>query len=407
MKRILQFGLTGQIILAMVLGIIYGIIFGSSAASLGVFGKVIIQLIKAFAIPLMFFAIVEALLSTTIKLRSAARLLLIVSCNASIAAIIGLSLSNFIRPGDYLNLRQLGADISTKPLSVTGEGLLNFESILTGFLPESVLSPFVENNVIGVVLLALLLGVLGRSLPDKEEGAVFERFIRLGLHLFEAVLGFLVRLVPIAVFAVCAKTVGEYGFAPFQGLAVYVMVGLAGLGLQGFVVYPIWIKFVGSLSLTRFFSAAKPALVYAFGTNSSLATLPLTLRTLDGLGIRKSSSRLGACVGTNLNNDGIVLYEAMAVLLVAQAHGLYLSPGQQLSVVALSVISAIGVSGIPEAGVIALSLVLSAVGLPLEILPLLLTVDWLIARARSVVNVMSDMTVSIVLDGLENRQVKA
>jgi DAACS family dicarboxylate/amino acid:cation (Na+ or H+) symporter len=155
------------------------------------------------------------------------------------------------------------------------------------------------------------------------------------------------------------------------------------------------------MSLSRFVEVAKKPVVYAFGTNSSLATLPLTLDALDSLEISKSSSRLGACIGTNLNNDGIVLYEAMAVLFVAQAFGLELSFGQQIMAALMSLVAAIGVAGVPEAGVVSLSLVLTAVGLPLEIVPLLLTVDWIVARMRSITNVLSDMTVSIGIEGLQ------
>jgi DAACS family dicarboxylate/amino acid:cation (Na+ or H+) symporter len=164
-------------------------------------------------------------------------------------------------------------------------------------------------------------------------------------------------------------------------------------------VYPLWIRFA-RLDVGAFYAAARRALVYAFGTNSSLATLPVTLEVLDELQVSKESSRLGACVGTNLNNDGIVLYEVMAVLFVAQAYGVQLTLGEQLTAAAMSLVAAVGVAGVPEAGVISLSLVLSAVGMPLEIVPLLLTVDWLVARMRSVVNVLSDMTVSIALDAL-------
>jgi DAACS family dicarboxylate/amino acid:cation (Na+ or H+) symporter len=145
-------------------------------------------------------------------------------------------------------------------------------------------------------------------------------------------------------------------------------------------------------------------LVYAFGTNSSLATLPVTLNALDELQVPKSASRLGACIGTNFNNDGIILYEAMAVLFVAQALNIDLSLGEQIFAACISLAAAIGVAGVPEAGVVSLSLVLSAVGLPLEILPILLTVDWIVARMRSVTNVMSDVTVSIAIAGLDRNR---
>jgi Na+/H+-dicarboxylate symporter len=116
------------------------------------------------------------------------------------------------------------------------------------------------------------------------------------------------------------------------------------------------------------------------------------------LGVSRASSTLGAMVGTNLNNDGIILYEGMAMLLVAQAHGVHLGIGQQLLAAGTCLVAAMGVAGIPEAGFISLALVLNTVGLPVDILPLLLTVDWILGRARSVTNVLSDMVLSIMID---------
>jgi DAACS family dicarboxylate/amino acid:cation (Na+ or H+) symporter len=167
------------------------------------------------------------------------------------------------------------------------------------------------------------------------------------------------------------------------------------------LVYPVWIRVVSGIPLRKFWSEAYKPLMYAFGTNSSLATVPVTLTALDALGIKKSASRLATCIGTNFNNDGILLYEAMAVLFVAQAYGIELSLGEQIFAAVISLLAAIGVAGVPEAGVVSLALVLGAVGLPTELLPILLTVDWIVARMRSVVNVMSDMTVSVAVSHLE------
>jgi DAACS family dicarboxylate/amino acid:cation (Na+ or H+) symporter len=152
------------------------------------------------------------------------------------------------------------------------------------------------------------------------------------------------------------------------------------------------------MPLRRFWAHAREPLVVGVGTNSSLATLPVTLRALDRLGVSRSASTLGACVGTNLNNDGIVLYEGMAVLFVAQAMGIDLTLGQQLLAAVTCIVAAMGVAGVPEAGFISLALVLGTLGLPIEILPLLLSVDWVVARARSIINVCSDMLLSILVD---------
>jgi DAACS family dicarboxylate/amino acid:cation (Na+ or H+) symporter len=208
----------------------------------------------------------------------------------------------------------------------------------------------------------------------------------------------LVQFVPFAVFCVTARTVGEFGFSPFAGLMKYVGYVILGLVLQIVLVYPVWITIFAGITLRKFLKAALEPVIFAFGTNSSLATLPLTLKALDSLGVSKGAARLGACIGTNFNNDGILLYEAMAVFFVAQAFGVELNLEQQLYAALVSLVAAVGVAGVPEAGVVSLSLVLTTVGLPVEVVPLLLCVDWIIARVRSITNVLSDLTVSIAID---------
>lgn len=397
-----KFPLTSQIIVAMALGAVTGYFFGAQVAGLGAIGKLVIQLIKALAVPLVFFAIVDALLTTYIPAKSAVRLIFITGINALIAATIGLSLSNLFRPGSGLDLIEKAKGLNDSVIKPFAQRKLELSEILSGYVPESFLQPFHDNNIIAVVILALLVGVAGRKVVKTESNHFpIEQAIGFFVKLFEKILLWLVHLVPFAVFGVMCKTVGEYGFTPFSSLLLYVVLALFGMALQIFIVYQIWICVFAKIPLRTFWREARSALVYAFGTNSSLATLPLTLKTLDRLNVSKAASRLGACVGTNLNNDGILLYEAMAVLFVAQAHGIDLSIYQQITTALLCIVAAIGVAGVPEAGVISLSLVLTTVGLPLEILPLLLTVDWLIARARSVTNALADMTVSISLNRFE------
>lgn len=394
--------LTAKILIAMVLGALVGSFFGAQVAPLGLVGKLFIQLIKVLAVPLVFFSILDALIAAPLSWRSAGRLLIVVLINTTCALVIGLSLSNLLQPGHWLQIEAVGIAGATPPAVAP----IDLTKVLTSFIPESIVAPFADNNVIAVVLLALLLGTalrqhLAGGKADYELVQV-ERFVRVVLSVWRSVLMLLVGLVPVAVFCVTARTVGEWGFEPFKALALYVAIAIFGMTLQIVIIYPLWIRYAG-FSVKQVIALAKRPIVYAFGTNSSLATLPLTLEALDDLKVSKASSRLGACVGTNLNNDGIVLYEAMAVLFVAQALGLELSFSQQLLAAAMSLVAAIGVAGVPEAGVVSLSLVLTAVGLPLEIVPMLLTVDWIVARMRSITNVLSDMTVSIALDGLKNK----
>ena len=389
-----------QILGAMALGLLIGPALGKHAGQLGELGKLVIQLIKAAATPLLFLAIVRSILETEVEGRAALRLLFWATLNASIALSIGLVISNAFHPG--ASLSEI-ARPSEAALAAYADKQIDLQGVLSGIVPSSFVTPFADNIVLSIVLLALLTGfalrrVRGEQAASGEQGArVIEGVVAALLRMMEVVLGWVIKLIPFAVFGVVAKAVGEHGYAPLRGLAVYVAVGLAGLTLHVLLTYHAWLLLFARMPWRTFWREAREPVIYAAGANSSLATLPVTLRALDRLGVPRSASTLGACVGTNFNNDGILLYEGMAVLFVAQASGIDLSLAQQLVVAATCMVAAMGVAGVPEAGFISLALVLNTAGLPLEILPLLLTVDWIIARARSVVNVLSDMLLSILV----------
>jgi Na+/H+-dicarboxylate symporter len=408
--------LSAQIGVGLVLGVLVGPLLGPYAAPLGEIGKLVIQLIKAVATPLLFLAIVNAVVTSPPLGRAGLRMVGLAVVNASIALAIGLSLSNLIAPGRLLQLSSLGAagagvGAGVAPMT---DKKIDLIKTFSGYVPSNLVQPFAENLVLSVVLLALLFGIGLRTLHGRkatpvrnptEAGDMALRgpeVIRAAvsglLGVTEIVLGWVIHLIPLAVFGVVAKTVAEFGFAPLGGLAVYLVVGLVGLGLHVAITYQLWIYFGSRIGLRRFWAEAREPVTYAVGANSSLATLPVTLAALDRLGVSRSSSALGACVGTNFNNDGILLYEGMAVLFVAQAHGIDLDLAQQLLAAGACMVAAMGVAGVPEAGMISLALVLNTVGLPLDILPILLTVDWILGRARSVTNVLSDMVISILLD---------
>ncbi|OQW53682.1 MAG: hypothetical protein A4S09_07195 [Proteobacteria bacterium SG_bin7] len=393
--------LTSQILSAILLGTFVGVVFGAKIAFLGALGTILITLIKTVAVPLIFFAILDSLLTCEIHWHQTKPLFKVVFINTLCAATIGLLLANILNPGAHLQF----ADIKVSQAAIAKfhayEGKNIFETI-GNIVPDNFIEPFRVNAVISVVLIALFIGVAARRV-QKDSAYIaridsFQNLVSVFLKIFEQILKWIIKIVPLAIFGVIAKTVGEYGFSPLKGLAIYVLVGLLGLTLQVLIVYQSWVVFCARKNLKEFWRTVKEAVVHAWGSNSSLATLPLTLKALEELKVSKASARLGACVATNLNNDGILLYEAMAVLVVAQSLGLELTLLKQLEVAGLSVVAAIGITGVPEAGLISLALVLSTVGLPIELLPIVLTVDWIVGRGRSVVNVLSDIVVSLVVD---------
>jgi Na+/H+-dicarboxylate symporter len=401
-----------QVLIAVACGGLLGIAFGQEPylgglrnEHLGWLGMFVVKLLKTLAIPLIFFAILDAFIRTSLPLRQGTKLLVICLINVSVAMTIGLVIMNSWEPGlawyghvdELLNL--MPGTTLVAPLTTPQTGTLSPLEYLASYIPA--------NNVIGVVIVALFLGAVLRRLRgdgDHEGGMVnaLARTIERLYHVLMQMLGWIIVVVPFAVFGVVAQIVGKAGVGVFSVLWIFLAAMLSGLAVHSLVYYPLVAWLVGRKSPKVYLGQGADAIMTAMSCNSSLATVPVTLRCLERMHVSPQSSRLAACVGTNLNNDGVTLYEAMAALFLAQALGFNLPIGNQLLIVVASIIAGAGVAGIPEAGLIVLPLVLSAAGLPDHVIvaaiPLVMTVDWIIARARSGVNVMSDMLVAILLD---------
>jgi Na+/H+-dicarboxylate symporter len=269
--------------------------------------------------------------------------------------------------------------------------------------------PFARNNVISVVLLAVLAGMALRRVKEQQTAKgdtsihAVEQFVEAGYQVLILMLEWVVLAVPFAVFGVVVHVVGRSGLEVFRALWAFAGVVLLGLAIHALLYYPLVAWTLGKRSPREYIGGGADAILMGMSLNSSLATVPMTLRCLtQKMGVSEPSARLAACAGTSLNNDGVTLYEAMAALFLAQAVGMQLGLSQQVAVVLASIVVAIGVVGVPEAGLVALPLVLGAAGLPEGVvaaaIPLILPVDWIVARGRSAVNVMSDMLVAILLD---------
>jgi Na+/H+-dicarboxylate symporter len=416
-----RFPLYVRVLFGVFLGAALGVAFGTGPIllnlrneDLGQLGMLVIRLLKALAVPLILFAILDAFMRTHISGRRAGRLILICIINVSVAFAIGLTIMNTFRPGEQWrgHLEQLSealhATAAGAPLAAPNATLDPLKNI-AGYVPESLLEPFTKNSVISVVLIAVLAGAALRRVKDRQEAdgetsiRTIERFVEGGYQILVQMLDWVVQVVPFAVFGVVAQVVGKSGLGVFSVLGVFLMTILAGLLIHSLIYYPLVAWLVGKKSPRVYVGQGADAIVTGLSTNSSLATVPITLRCLtQKMGVSDTNARLAACVGTNLNNDGITLYEAMTALFLAQAVGFDLNLQQQAVVLLASIMAGAGVAGIPEAGLVVLPLVLGAAGLPEAVvaasIPLIMPVDWIIARARSGVNVMSDMLVAILLD---------
>ena len=383
------------ILLALFLGAGAGLVFPEAAPAISPVSKLMLQLIKAAATPLVFFAVLEAILRHNVAGGDFLKLFIIVLINAVCAISIGLLAANIFEPGQYLTF--LSVDMTS-----AGQ-VADFPDMIAKQLPVSIIQPLAENNIMPLVIMAAAFGFAWRKVcaaGDSQAAALAgtgEAWISFAREICETLLIWIVKLIPFAVFAASAKVTAEHGLQPFKGLGQYVLLCLLGMAVHVLFTYSAWLVFFVRIGLRKFWTYALEPVTYSFGVNSSLVALPLTLRTLDRLGVSRRASTLAAVVGTNLNNDGIILYEGFTLLALAQAGGIELSLAAQIFAALYCIVAAMGVAGVPEAGIVALTLVLGSLGISAEALAVLLSVDWILARARSFLNTTSDLVGSQVL----------
>lgn len=401
------------IIVALLLGLAVGLglrhgadpaISGRVAIWLKEVAGFVLGLLRLLATPLIFTAILMALVKAEVSGRSGARLLWFISTNTLVAILIGLVVANTIQPG-------VGADLpapkAAESAALAAKPIFDpWRDFVLKSIPKNLIDPFRENDMIGVILLALVLGAGLRTLRARggrpaEHVASLVSAAETVFELLLVLLHWLFKAVPVAVFAVVAAVVADKGLDPLLAMGWFVVTVLVALLLQaGF--YLLRLRRGSWVRPGHFLKAASEALAVAFSTASSTATLPVTYRcAVDKLGVRPANASLGVMVGGSMNNDGTALYEAVAALFIAQAIGQHLGVGAQILLILMAVIASVGAAGIPEAGLITMIAVFTAVRLPVEYIPLLLTVDWFLDRCRTAINVMGDLTVTSLLDGRE------
>jgi DAACS family dicarboxylate/amino acid:cation (Na+ or H+) symporter len=384
-----------RILIAVALAVVTGLVLrqlGYEARFLEIPSKLVLQLLGALAPPLILLAVVKTLMEAYIPREKGARLVGLLVLNTLVAISIGLLVANVLQPGRWARLEAAGA-------AAAAPAERNLLQDLLDNVPKSLLGPLTDNGrIIGVVLIAIAFGLALRRASHERIGLVHD----LVAILFEALillLKWLIEVIPLAVFGIVASIIAGKGFGDFVALGAFVVAVLVALTLQA----TYYLARIGLGSWVRPLDAlrgARDALVMAFSTASSTATMPVTYSALrDRIGLREDSASLGALVGANFNNDGTALYEAMSALFVSQLIGVELSLQEQLIVVLTSVVASVGAAGIPEAGLVTMYLVFTAVGLPVEYIAILLTVDWFLDRCRTAINVMGDINVSCLLDG--------
>jgi DAACS family dicarboxylate/amino acid:cation (Na+ or H+) symporter len=385
------------VIVAVIVAIPVGLFWGDDARSLEILPKLILRALTALAAPLVVLAILSAIVTNEIHGRQGALMMLFYLLNTLVAMLIGLTLTNVIQPG-------LGASLAEPGVVVQPLAKKTAIDLLVELVPRSIGEAFTQNNLAQLVLLTLALGIGLVRIRDAHRAKgdtsfpVVINLLTIGFELLMKVLMWVVALVPLAVLGIVASSVGQKeGMMVFMSLIWWIVVVVTGLGCQ-VIWYLLSMAVFARMSPARFLKGSLDVMASTFSTASTAATIPITLRSLNRLGISRQSSQLTACVGTNFNNDGTALYQATAALFMAQALGFSLGLVDQVVIVLTTLVASVGAGGIPSGSFVTLPLIFAAVRLPVEKIPILLTVDWFLDRCRTTSNVLGDMTVAVLLD---------
>jgi Na+/H+-dicarboxylate symporter len=257
--------------------------------------------------------------------------------------------------------------------------------------------------MLGVIFFSLIFGYFMTRVSERPK-AVLTDFWQGVYEVMLRMTDWVMLFAPIGVFALAARVVVDTGFAAIAPLLAFVLCVLLALGLHAFVALPLLLKLVGRVNPLRHFSVMMPAIFMAFSTASSSATLPLTMERVRAAGVSRKVTSFTLPLGATINMDGTALYECVAAMFIAQAYGVSLGFAEQFTIVAIALLTSIGVAGIPAASLVAITLILTTMGLPVEGIGLILAVDRVLDMCRTAVNVFSDSCAAVLVARGEGEQ---
>ena len=371
-------------------------------------GDIFIRLLMMIAIPLVFASLlvgVSSLHDVSKMARIGGKTIAYYLVTTALAISIGLALGNVIRPGTRMDAgardRLLAAYQEDAAEKIEQNISVDFVDYLVNLVPKNVMQALAEAEMLQIIFFALLLGITLLFIDREKAGRVIGFFDALSDAMIRMV-DFVMLIAPYAVFALIAATIAEFGFGILQTLVWYIVAVIGGLTIQTFVVYPILLKSLArDVPLRDFLRELRPAQLVAFTTSSSAATLPVTMECCENVGAPKSVTSFVLPLGATINMDGTALYQGVAAVFIAQVYGMDLSLTQQLTVVLTATLASIGTAPVPGVGIIMLIIVLRSVGVPETGIALILGVDRILDMCRTITNVTSDATASMVVASTE------
>lgn len=327
------------------------------------------------------------------------------------AILIGLFFVNLLSPGEIDGQPagdRLGLDASTGQVleRIEGSGTGDVIGIVLRLVPPNIVNAAAAGQMLGLIAFSILFGFLAARLQGRP-GEVLKDFWEGVYQVMLQMTHLVMRIAPLGVFGLVAEVVAQTGFDAIRPLFVFFMTVVLALAAHLLLTMPVMLALVARVNPFKHYAAMSPALLTAFSTSSSSATLPVTLDCVENrAGVSNKTSSFVLPLGATVNMDGTALYECVAAMFIAQAYGLDLTLGTQFVIVLTALLTSIGVAGIPSASLVAIGVILTAIGLPLEGVGLILAVDRVLDMCRTAVNVFSDSTGAVVIARSEGEQTR-
>jgi DAACS family dicarboxylate/amino acid:cation (Na+ or H+) symporter len=365
-------------------------------------GKIFLRLLFVLVIPLILSALALGV-SGLGDLRSLGRIglktLAYTVVVSLVAVLIGVVTINVIRPGEGLPdaLREkVSAQVNAAPPAAPAAGATGVD-FLVGLVPSNVVKAMTDGDMLAVMVFALLLGI-GLAMTRTEAARRFEDTLQGLYDVVMRLLGFVLELAPYGVACLLFTLTARLGLEVLWQLGAYVFAVVLALAIHQFVVYPASVLWLGGMNPVKFFLAIRPAMLTAFSTASSNATLPTSLLVAEeNLKLPRNVSRFVLTLGSTANQNGTALFEGMTVLFLAQFYGIPLSIAQQVTVVFICVLGGIGTAGVPAGSIPVVMMILGMVGVPAEGIGMILGVDRFLDMCRTTLNVTGDLAAAVVV----------
>lgn len=382
---------------SVILGILSGSFFLESSLKIQWIGQLFLNALKMTIIPLIFSAVISGICNLNRHSNLGTTGFITVTyytITTSIAVLIGLLCVNLLAPGKNLEL-----NISESSQYADKNDVISFSDIPLSMVTDNLFKSATNGELLPIIIFAILFAIALLKVESKSKRLVV--FFDDINGVMMQIVTWIMLLTPIGVFALVSSRIAEAGglegFSDeIKAVGKYIVCVIFGLTLHFMFLFLVLKKATShGVLYIKFLSRA---LLTAFGTASSSATLPTSLTCTDEAGVNPSTSKFVLPLGATINMDGTALYEAVAVMFIAQAYGIDLGVGQQLVIFITATLAAIGAAGIPQAGLVTMVLVLTAVNLPLEGIGLLLAVDWFLDRFRTTINVWGDSVGAAVVE---------